>query len=70
MVARRYKSANAADLRGGYQKPFVVTAQICDHRDGHYVRPNKVAFKYPNFKKDVDLDVHVRMFNSIVKVNA
>jgi hypothetical protein len=28
-----------------------------------------VAFKYPNFKKDVDLDVHVKVFNSIVKVN-
>jgi len=28
-----------------------------------------VAFKYPDFKKDVDLDVHVKVFNSIVKVN-
>jgi hypothetical protein len=28
-----------------------------------------VALKYPNLKKDVDLDVHVRVFNSIVKVN-
>jgi plasmid replication initiation protein len=34
------------------------------------VRPNKIAFKYPDFKKDVDLDVHVRMFNFIVKTNA
>jgi hypothetical protein len=29
-----------------------------------------VAFKYPEFKKDVDLDAHVRMFNSIMKANA
>jgi hypothetical protein len=28
-----------------------------------------VVFKYPNFKKIVDLDVHVRMFNYVVKVN-
>jgi hypothetical protein len=48
MVARAYKSANATNLKGGYQKPFVVTAQIRDHKDGHYVRPNKVAFKYPD----------------------
>jgi hypothetical protein len=40
---------------------------ILDHEDGHYVRPNKVAFKYPNFKKDVDLNAHVRMFNSTIK---
>jgi plasmid replication initiation protein len=33
------------------------------------VRPNKVALKYPDLKKDVDLDVHVRMFNFIVKAN-
>jgi len=29
-----------------------------------------VTLKYPNFKKDVDLDAHVRVFNSIVKKNA
>jgi hypothetical protein len=28
-----------------------------------------VAFKYLDFKKDVDLDAHVRLFNSIVKAN-
>jgi hypothetical protein len=31
------------------------------------VRPNKVTFKCPNFKKDVDPNVHVRVFNSVVK---
>jgi hypothetical protein len=34
------------------------------------VRPNMVALKYPNFKKDVDLDAHVKVFNYIVKANA
>jgi hypothetical protein len=28
----------------------------------------KVTLKYLDFKKDVDLDAHVKMFNSIVKV--
>jgi hypothetical protein len=43
------------NLRGGCQKPFVVIALILHHQDGHYVRPNKVAFKCLDFKKDVDL---------------
>jgi hypothetical protein len=29
-----------------------------------------VALKYLDLKKDVDLDVHVRMFNFVVKANA
>jgi hypothetical protein len=29
-----------------------------------------VALKYPDFKKDVNLDVHVRMSNFVVKENA
>jgi hypothetical protein len=38
-------------------------------KDGHDVRPNKVVLKYPNFKIDVDPDVHVRVFNFVVKAN-
>ncbi len=30
---------------------------------------NKVAFKYPDFKKDVDPNVHVKMFNFAIKAN-
>jgi hypothetical protein len=60
MVARRYRSANVMNPRGGYWEPFAVTTSIHDHRNGHYVRPNKVAFKYLDFKKNVDLDAHVR----------
>jgi hypothetical protein len=44
--------------KGRCRKPFVVIALILDHKDGHYVRPNKVALKYPNFKKDVDPNAH------------
>ncbi len=33
------------------------------------MKPNKVTFKCPNFKKDVDPNVHVRVFNFVVKVN-
>jgi hypothetical protein len=69
MFVRGYKSANAMNPRGGYWKPYVVTAQILDHKDGHYVRPNKVALKYLDFKKYVNLDAHVKMFNYVVKEN-
>ncbi len=70
MTIGRYKSVNVVNPRRGYEKPYIVTTLILDHRDGHYVRPNKVTIKYHDFKKDVDLDAHVRVFNSIVKVNA
>ncbi len=70
MVVRRYKSANAMHPRKGYQEPFAIITPILDHRDGHYVRPNKVTIKYLDFKKNVDPNAHVIVFNSIVKANA
>ncbi len=63
----KYKSANATNPRGGYQKP---STQIPDHREGHYVKPNKVDFKYPNFKKNVNPNAYVKVFNFVVKANA
>jgi hypothetical protein len=69
MAIGGYKSVAITYLWRGYQEPSVVTIPIPDHIDGHYVRPNKVALKYPDFKKDVDPDAHVRMFNSKVKAN-
>jgi len=54
MDVGRYRSVNVMNPRGGNQKPSIVTIPILDHKDGHYVKPNKVAFKYPDFKKDVD----------------
>jgi hypothetical protein len=56
--------------RGGYRKSIVATTPILDHRDGHYVRPNMVAFKYPDFIKDANPNAHVRVFNFIIKKNA
>jgi hypothetical protein len=29
-----------------------------------------ITLKYPNFKKDADLDAHVILFNYVVKENA
>jgi len=70
MAVGGYKNVDPTNIRGGYQKPSVVIAQIPNHRYSHYVKPNKVVFKYPNFKKDDDPNAHVRVFNSIVKANA
>jgi len=70
MVAKRCKSVNVMHSRGGDRKPIVITTSILDYKDGHYVRPNRVALKYPDFKKDVDLNAHVRVCNFIVKANA
>jgi hypothetical protein len=69
IVVGRYKSVNAMNLRRWYQKPYVKTTQISNHKDGHYVRPNKVVFKYPNFLKNDDPNAHVRVFNFVVKAN-
>jgi hypothetical protein len=70
MATGRYKSIDATNPRGGYRKPSAIITQFFYHKDGPYVRPNKIALKYPNFKKDVNLNVHVRMFNFVVKANA
>jgi hypothetical protein len=70
MVNGAYKNVDATNRKRGYQEPSVVTTPILDHRDGHYIRPNKVAFRYPNFKKNVNLNVHVRVFNFVEKTNA
>ncbi len=34
------------------------------------MRPNRVTLKYPDFKKDDNVDVHVRVFNFAMKANA
>ncbi len=64
-----YSSVDVVSLRGGHRKSFVVNTPILDHKDGHYVKPNRVAFKYFNFKKDADPDAHVRVFNYIITTN-
>jgi hypothetical protein len=51
MATERNKSVDATNLKRGYREPSIVTIQIPNHKDGHYVRPNKVVFKYLDFKK-------------------
>jgi ribosomal protein L17 len=51
MATRGCRSANVVNSRGGYQELIIVIAPIFYHRNGHYVRPNKVAIKYLDFKK-------------------
>jgi hypothetical protein len=69
MAAGRYRSANATNLKTRYREPSVVTTPIPNHKDGHYVRPNRIAFKYLDFKKDIDPNSHVKVFNFIIKEN-
>jgi len=70
MATRRYRNANAMNPRGGYREPSTIITPIPNHKDGHYVRPNMVALKYPNFFLNVDPNAHVRVFNSAIKKNA
>jgi hypothetical protein len=70
MVVGGCKSVDDVYSRRGYREPVVIAPPIIDHKYGHYVKPNKVALKYLDFKKDVDPIVHVRMFNYVIKVNA
>ncbi len=70
MVVGGCRSIDVVHSKGRYRKPIVVTTLILDHIYGHYVKPNKVAFKYLDFKIDVNLDVHVKIINSLVKSNA
>ncbi len=48
MVVGRYRCTDSENLREGYREPFVVTAQILTHRNGHLLKPNMVVLKYPN----------------------
>jgi hypothetical protein len=72
LVVRGYESTNARNMRGGYREPSIVTAGIIDNKNGCFMRLNKVTLKYPDLKKDadVDADVHVRVFNFAMKENA
>ncbi len=70
IAIKRFRNTNVEDLKGGYQRPFVITQGIPNYRNGHFVKSNKVAFKYLDFKKNVDPNVHVRMFNYTIKANA
>jgi hypothetical protein len=68
IVVRGYECIDAGNLGRRHQEPFVIIAGISDHVNGHYVKPNSLALKYLDFKKNVDPDVHVKVFNSIVRL--
>jgi hypothetical protein len=69
ITIERHRSTYSKDLKGGHREPSVITQGTFDHGNGNFVRPNRVAFKYPNFKKDVDPDAHVKVFNYVVIIN-
>ncbi len=69
MDAGRCRNVDVMNPKRRYQKPSTITVPIFYHRNGHYVRLNKVAFKYLDFKKDVDLDAHIKVFNFVEKIN-
>jgi hypothetical protein len=69
IATRGYRNTYSEDPKGGHQEPSIITQGTSDHINGNFMKPNMVAFKYPDFKKDVDLDAHVRVFNFVVKVN-
>ncbi len=70
MAVGRCRSTIVMHLRRGYWELIAIIAPILDHKDGHYVKLNKVTLKYPDFKKDVDPYVHVKVFNFAIKTNA
>jgi hypothetical protein len=70
IVVGGYKNTDVKNPRGGYQEQFVIPVGTPNHKNGHSVRPNMVVLKYLDFKKDVDLNAHVRVFNFVMKANA
>jgi hypothetical protein len=52
IVVEGYKSTNVENPKGGYQEPFISTTRILDCRNGHTMRPNRVALKYLDLFKN------------------
>jgi hypothetical protein len=49
--------------------PFRGVLGITNIKNNHSNRLNNIPLKYPNYKKDVNLNVHIKMFNFAMKVN-
>jgi hypothetical protein len=49
MAIGGFRSLDAENPKGGYREPSIVTTKIHDHRNGHFVRLNRVALKYFDF---------------------
>jgi len=50
IIVEKHININAENLKGGYHKPSIVIAKMPDHKNGHFVRPNRVALKYLDLK--------------------
>jgi hypothetical protein len=44
-----YKSIDVENPKGKHVKASIIVQRIPNHINGHSVRPNRVALKYPNF---------------------
>ncbi len=64
-----YKNIDVENSKGGHREPSIIIHGIPTHRNGHFVKWNKVTLKYFDLKKDVDPYAHVKVFNFIVKAN-
>jgi hypothetical protein len=51
ITIERYRSTDVGNLGRGYRKASGITTRIPNNRNGHSMRPNMVALKYPDFKK-------------------
>jgi hypothetical protein len=69
MVTGGYRSVHVVHPRGGYWESIDINLPILDYKNGHYVKPTRVALKYLDFKKYIDPNAHVRVFNFVVKAN-
>ncbi len=55
IAIRGYRSTDAKDPKGGHQEPSIIIQGISNHKNGHFVRPNKIALKYHDYKKKMTL---------------
>jgi hypothetical protein len=69
MAVRGCRSVDDVHSKGGFREPIVVMAPISYQKDSHYVKLNSSIIKYLNFFLNVDPNVHVKVFNFIVKIN-
>ncbi len=53
ITIKGYINIDVENPKGGYYKPYVVITKILNHKNGHFVRPNRVALKYLDLKKNL-----------------
>jgi hypothetical protein len=50
MAIRGCKNGNVVP-KGRHREPIIIIAPIFDHKDGHYVGPNRIVLEYLDLKK-------------------